>query len=437
MTAANDTKPFARILRHLGWIFSSKGYGAVLSLGYLAIATQTLGPRGYGAFALIIGTVVTLQLLLSFNVWQVLIKYGHEHINAENFPALTRLVRFCTAIDLLMAATGTMVAGLILWLGRGWLGIEDDLAGIAFAYAAMMMFSIRNVPRGILRLHHDFRLTSFAEAVVPTVKLAGALLALLVQPTLGMFLVVWAVGELLSTLAFWIMARRQFRRAYGNPVAGSWLLAWRENKGLPGMLLASNIGETAYAVGHQLPTLLVGSFAGVAEAGLYRLAHQLTQTISLLGGLINLASYTEMAHVYAKDGLGKIVSLFLKLTMVALGIVVVVAPVIIFLGKPILQFISGEEFVGAYPFLLVLGLAACLQMITVSCEPMLLAIGRPRTLITIRLIGTAVLLAAMYFMLNAMGAIGAAWARVAAEIVTVCLMFGASFHVLRKYRTDP
>jgi O-antigen/teichoic acid export membrane protein len=422
-------------LQHLGWILSGKGYGAVLSLIYLSIITHSLGPAGYGAFALVLGTVAMLQLVLSFNIWQVLIKYGHEHINAQNDLGLFRLIRFCTVIDIVTAAMGTVAVGLILWLGRARLGIADELAWIAFAYAAMMMFSVRNVPRGILRLQHQFRLAALAEAVVPTVKLTGSLLALLVEPTLGMFLLVWSVGELLSTVVFWGLAARQLRRSYDAPVVGAWRRAWRENEGLPAMLLASNVGESAYAVGHQLPTLLVGSFAGVAEAGLYRLAHQLTQTISLLGGLINLASFTEMAHVFAKEGLGKTMSLFIKLTLVALGIVAVIAPVIIFLGKPILLLMSGPQFIGAYPFLLVLGLSACLQIISVSCEPLLLSVGRPRTLITIRLIGTAVLLIAMYAMLEYMGAIGAAWARVAADIVTLCLMFGASIYVLRKIRT--
>lgn len=437
MTAVGEKKSFARFLQHMGWIISGKGYGAVLSLIYLAIITHSLGPAGYGAFALIIGTVVALQMLLSFNVWQVLIKYGHEHINARNHDALFRLIRFCTAIDIVTAVLGTIAAGLILWLGRSWLGIGEDLAWIAFAYAVMMLFSLRNVPRGLLRLQHHFRLTAIAEAVVPTVKFAGAVLAWLIAPTLGMFLVVWSLGELLSAAVFWWLAMRQARIAYGYPDGSSWTRAFRENEGLPVMLVASNMGDTAYAIGHQLPILLVGSFAGAAEAGLYRLAHQLAQTISLLGGLINLASFTEMAHTYAKDGLGKTVSLFIKLTLVTVGLAAVIAPVIYFFGQPILRLIAGVEFAGAYPFLLVLGFAECLRIVSVGAEPMLLSVGRPRTLITIRLIGTAVLLAAIYVLMNHMGAIGAAWARLGAEGVTLCLLFGASLLVLRKPQGQP
>lgn len=434
MTEIQNKKPFARIVQHLSWIISGKGYGAILSLVYLAIATRSLGPSGYGAFALILGTTATLQLMLSFNIWQVLVKYGHEHIHAQNYPALIRLIRFCTAIDLGTAAAGVAIMGVVLWLSNALLRIDDDLVWMTFGYAAATMFSIRNVPRGILRLEHQFHITFVAEAVVPTVRLAGALLALTIQPTLGMFLFAWAGGELLSTLLFWWFAWRTSRRNYGRPFAGPTLRAWRENTGLPSMLVASNLGDTAYAVGQQLPILLVGSFAGVAEAGLYRLAHQLTQTITILGGFIQLASYTEMTHVYAKEGLRKIVSMFTKLTLIAIGLSAAIVLMIFLLGQPLLLFMSGPKFMGAYPFMLVLGLAACLQIVTVSCEPMLLAVGRSRTLIGIRLAGTTVLLAALYFMLHGMGAIGAGWARVTAEVVTLGLMFGACFLILRHSR---
>ena len=209
---------------------------------------------------------------------------------------------------------------------------------------------------------------------------------------------------------------------------------WRENKGLPELMVASNFGTMAYTVAQQLPVLLVGSFAGATEAGIYRLAHQLTQSITIMAGFIGLASYTEMTNIYVKQGLRGVASLYVRLTLIALGLFLLLAPAIVLLGKPLLLLMSGPAFLGAYPFLLVLGLAACLQMATVSCEPMLMAAGRSRLIIGIRLAGTATLIAAIYLMLPTMGAIGAAWSKVLAETVTLLLLFGASFLILRESR---
>lgn len=427
-----EARPFARILTHLGWILGGKGYGAILSLFYLAIVTRVLGPAAYGSFALVLSAALVLQAVLNFNVWQVLVKYGQEHIHSGDRPALARLIRFCTAVDLAMALAAIAVAGLILYFGRGLLGLPDELAWTAFAYAVVFLLSIRNVPRGVLRLHSQFSQTFLAEAVVPTLKTLGAVAALLIHPSLELFLLLWAGSEMVSTLVFWWLSTRSVRQAYGRPSARHWLRAWSENDGLPSLLLASNFGSMTYTITQQLPVLLVGSFAGTAEAGIYRLAHQLAQTITIMAGFIGLASYTEMTNVYVKQGLRGVAALFVRLTLIALGLFLILALAILLFGKPLLMLMSGPAFLGAYPFLLVLGLAACLQMATANCEPMLLAAGRSRQVIVIRLAGAVVLTGAMWFMLPAMGAIGAAWAKVLAEVISLLLLFGASFLILRE-----
>ena len=200
-------------------------------------------------------------------------------------------------------------------------------------------------------------------------------------------------------------------------------------------MVASNLGEIAYGAGQQLPVLLVGFFAGTAEAGLYRLAHQLTQTLSLIGGQINLASFTEMTDLHAKNGLPQLKPLFVKLILIAASIAVAFLPVIIVLGKPLLTLMSGPEFLGAYPFLLVLGFAAAMQIVSVTSESLLLAAGRSKTLIAIRLIGTAILLAMLFSLLHGFGAIGAAWAKVLAEAISLCLILGSSFLILHKIKS--
>lgn len=434
MSAAAESKPFSRILRHLSWILSGKGYGAILSLLYLAIATRALGPAAYGEFALILSSTLILQAVLNFNIWQVLVKYGNEHIHSGDHAALIRVIRFCTVVDLAMAIAGVAVAGLLIWFGQTLLGLSDDRAWWVFAYAAIFLLSIRNVPRGILRLQSKFAQSFMAESVVPTIKTVGAVATLVSGPSLEMFLLIWAGAEMVSTLLFWWMSWRATRDAYGRPHAGRWQQAWRENDGLPALMVASNFGNAAYAIAQQLPVLLVGSFVGATEAGLYRLAHQLTQSITILAGFIGLASYTEMTNLYAREGLRALTGLYLRLTLIALGMFVVLGPAIILLGKPLLLLMSGPQFLGAYPFLLILGLAACLQIVTVSCEPMLMAAGRSRAIIVIRLVGTVTLIGAMYATLPTFGAIGAAWAKVAAEVVILCLFFGTSTVLLRESR---
>lgn len=424
--------PLARILTHIGWIFGGKGYGAVLSIFYLAFLTRTLGPTQYGAFALILSATVTLQALLNFNVWQVLVKYGQEHLHAGDGSALARLVRLCTAIDLASAAAGIAAAAAILHVGRDRLGLPADLAGPAFGYVVLFMLSIRNVPRGVLRLHSEFRLAFLAEAVVPTVKTLVPVVAVMTRPSIETFLWTWAGAEMASTLVFWWMAGSLTRRVHGRASAPRWWRAWHENEGLPSLLLAGNLGTMANTVLQQVPVLLIGSFASTQEAGIYRLAHQLAQSVTVLAGFIGLASYTEMAGVYAREKLGGVGTLFVRMTLLTIGLLLILMPTIALLGRPMLLLIAGPTFEGAYSFLLVLGLAACLQLAAVNCEPLLLAVGRARLIVAIRLAGVTTLVAAVAVLIPAFGAPGAAWAKVVAETVCLLLLFGAGLLILRR-----
>ena len=61
-----DQGPFRRIMTHLSWILGGKGYGAILSLFYLAIVTRGLGPAAYGSFALILSSTLVLQAILNY-----------------------------------------------------------------------------------------------------------------------------------------------------------------------------------------------------------------------------------------------------------------------------------------------------------------------------------------------------------------------------------
>src|SRR3546814_3924524 len=59
-----------RILENTAWLLGGKGVGALLSFVYLAIITRTLGPAGFGHFALILSTAQVISIIVSFESWQ-------------------------------------------------------------------------------------------------------------------------------------------------------------------------------------------------------------------------------------------------------------------------------------------------------------------------------------------------------------------------------
>jgi O-antigen/teichoic acid export membrane protein len=77
---------------------------------------------------------------------------------------------------------------------------------------------------------------------------------------------------------------------------------------------------------------------------------------------------------------------------------------------------AGQEFAGAYPLLVLLGIAASVELIGVSFEPLLMATGHARASVTIKLVNALFLFALLAVLLPRFGPMGAATANIAVAV---------------------
>src|SRR3546814_20777274 len=99
-------------------------------------------------------------------------------------------------------------------------------------------------------------------------------------------------------------------------------------------------------------------------------------------------------------------TLFPDTTLLLSGLVI--SLLILILGKPLLLLLAGPQFAAAYPLLLLLGIAASIDLIGVSVEPLLMATNHARKSVTIKLINAALLLCLLSILLPRLGQIGRA-----------------------------
>jgi O-antigen/teichoic acid export membrane protein len=103
----------------------------------------------------------------------------------------------------------------------------------------------------------------------------------------------------------------------------------------------------------------------------------------------------------------------------------------IFAGEPIIRLIFGDQFLGAYPVLIVLMFAPFLIMISFPLPPMLYAVHREGAPLTARIVGTIVYFAIVAPLSWRFGVTGAAAAFVIATAVMVAILI---VQVSREYR---
>lgn len=421
---------------NLGWLLASRSLEAVLSLLYLAIATRTLGLEDFGRFTLITSASQTVVTFVAFPTWQLVVQYGARHILENNDGALGRLLRVCGLLDVGSAVIGMLLSVGIVLLFAGKLGIGGGLVGYVIAFSVVQLLSLRSTPLGILRLRNQYGRAAWADSVTPIVRIVGAVVAWLAMPTVVGFLLSWAAAEVCTAVAMWYLA------GYGGDLGLMWRAPARrgaffeENPRFRRVAVSTNASVSLRLTSNQIPMLMIGAYVGPAAAGAFRLAYQLGRGLFKLAPILTRAAFPELvraARTNSADQLNRLLwRILLASTAVSLAILLIAAVA----GKPVLLLVGGHNYVSAYPILLWIAAAGCLDLATVGFEPVLIALHRAATVFIIQALTTLVLLLAMVTLTPLYGAIGAAMALFAGGLVTETLLALACFHAVATAPAD-
>lgn len=384
-----------RLLRNIGWLLGGRGFNAVLSLVYLALATRALGLDGFGQFAIIVALGQMVTGIANFQTWQFVVRWG----SGEDGPG--EATGFAIALDILSVVVGTIASAVLVATAQLWLPLPDELLGITFIYCVISLLSIRTTPTGLLRLRFKFGAATAAEAVQPAIRAAGAGLAWVFMPTVTGFILAWAAAELAVAAALWIVAARRetidLSKISLRAIPRDHPDAWR-------FVLSTNLSGSLNIAGKQLMILLVGSIGGEALAGGFRVASQLGQALVQLAQTVSKAIYPELVH--ARDGA---LEMARRMANIALAGGVLAVMVALFLGRWGIDVVAGPEFSRFYWTMVILAIAGAVELVGASLESLLVSAGKAHTAFLVRAAPTLLALALLDAAIDWNGAKGAAF----------------------------
>ncbi|WP_293876178.1 lipopolysaccharide biosynthesis protein [Sphingomonas sp. UBA978] len=421
--------PMRAIARNLGWMLASRGVLAVLSLVYLAIVTRTLGVAGFGRFALITGASQALATVVGFQTWQIIVRYGHQHLKPGDETRLARLFRACGLLDVGSAVIGVILAAVIIHTWGEALGVRPVHARATMIFTIAQLLSIRSTPLGILRLRDRFSVAAAADSVTPATRLIGAVLAALFLPSVTGFLIAWGLAEVLTAAAYWAaLARSGDLKLLFAPGIGVRDVVI-DHPGIVRFSLATNASSSLGLSSKQIPLLLVGGTVGTASAGAFRLALQLAQALTKVSQLLARAAFPEIVRAVAAGGLARVRQMILRSFLMATVVAAFAFLIVVVFGHPVLTLMGGKEFGRAYPILLWLAAAGCIDLVTVGFEPLLLAANRIGATFIARLVGIGALFAVSFWLSPSLEVIGVSIA-VLVNAVIVALLLGLAIQSL-------
>jgi len=401
----------ARIYANLARLLGGKAASAVLGLGYMVLATHTLGPTDYGVLVLVHGFAMTVGGIVEFPGWHAIVRYGAQALAEDDHPRMLRLLRFAGLVEGVGGIASILAAAILAPVLGPALGWSPTAIAFAIPYSFAVLASIRATPAGYLQLLGRFDLLGLHNMVAPGVRLIGAALAAWLHLGLKAFLVAWLIAALAEWIVMWLLGIVAVRRTLRDPaLLGSVRGAVADNPGLWRFMLAANADVTLTELAARIAPLFVGWILGPAAAGLYAVAQRATVVIQQPAQIMGQAAYAELARLVANGGSGGALrAALLRCAGLTLAAAIPVLLILAIFGREIAIALGGHAFAGAGGLVLLLAIARTAWLIAPPASSALTALGRPTLSVAANLTINLGLLPLLPLMMLGLGLSGAGW----------------------------
>lgn len=424
-SAAAARSLYRRMARNLLYLAGGTGASALFTMGAVALMARALSPAEFGHVVLLQTSALILRGFLSFGTQQPIIRLGAEALEAGETERLGRIVGLGLLYDMLAGTVSALVALLIILLAAGPLGLSDTL-GSALVFAFALLFTGYLSANGIFRLLNRFGLLGLLQGGTAAVTFAAAAALYASGAGFSAFAWLWAASMVLSIqLQLWT-ALLLIRRS-GARIRFSWRKLAPDDRrhffdyGWSTWGLA--VVESTRMYGD---SLLVGALVGVEAAGIYNVAKQVAGIVRKITDIYASAAFPEVSTLAARKDLAGARKLRARL-VTAGGLAGAAGMLLVALaGQPLLAWGFGPAFAAGYFALLLLVVAAGLQLIAHPLAIYVQVFVSPARLFGIYAAGLALYLLAAPGGIFWLGTTGAALGQIFFSAVVILLSLRAT-----------
>ena len=375
---------FRSLLKNSSYLAATGVVAAIATVATMSLAAHALGVLLLGALILITSYAKAVSGLAKFQSWQLIVRYGARAVHGEvdDFKTSTG---FAFALDVVSGVGGMLVAVAILPFIAQWVGISADQLWMAMLYCTLLPTMGAATPSGVLRALDRFDLISWQSTATPISRMILVLIAFFTNAPFGAYVAAWYLTDLGGDLFLWFLAWRELRRRglmegirptlRPETLPGAWRFA-----------IHVNLNASVRAAWGPIARVVVGGLLGPAGAALFRAASLLSESATKPADLLAKAFYPEIVRMDLTTR--KPWKLMLRGTALASAVALIAILILLLGGRPLISFLFGNEFLGAYDALVILMLVPFISVFSFPLPPMLYALDRPDAPVTARLIGT-------------------------------------------------
>lgn len=412
--------PMHRVLGNFWILIRGRGAAAIMAFGATALMARSLGPAEFGLVILMHTYVMLIRALLDFGSVDAIVRYGvPAHDIADNHQ-LGKLIKICRRIDKQSSIVATLLALLAAPFAGPMMGMDKQHVLLLIMYSLVLLTTGIGTASGILRLYDRFDILGRQMTIAPTIRFIGVGSACWFDAPLEIFVVIWASACAAENLYLKWQANQKYSAEIKNAITMTSLKdsSLSEFSGLRHFLWVTYWQSNLDILPKHITTVLVGYLLGPAEAGLLRLARELSSTLAKPALLIRQVIFVDLTRSL-RQGYAGFNSIAYRTASLggALGMVFVIMSH--FFGEYLLATLLGEQFIAAKTVLTLMLIAATMDLAASPLRSGLYAIGQAFNALRLHIISTVIYLILFIVLTRQFGLIGAGLAATAGAALTL------------------
>ena len=400
--------PFARTMRNAGYLLGGSGIGAIFGFLTTVFAARQLGLRDYGVLLLIHSFTGAMAMGTRLQTWQPMLQFGTALYEAQEGTRLQTLLRHCLLLDEVGALAAVVIGVPVSILCSHLLGLGGYEKTTA-VYLTCALFMNTGATIGVMRITDRYKMAVLADNLSAFIRFGGALLGFLFHCSLSFFLASWYLSILGAFLADGLLL---WRLAKLTPCLNDFRLIgvpWRSREiGFWKLLLPTSADQALINLASRIDILIVGSLLGGVGAALYRGASQVSDALMQPAVLLSPALYPEFVRLREQQDWVNLHKMAWRICRVLSAFSVPVLIITYFLGPTILGLMLGTHLPLTRELLLWMTVASIIGLWNIPLEPLLISLGRAKTVLYGRLWCLLPCLPLFYLLTHIYGVDGAA-----------------------------
>ncbi len=413
-----------RLIKNLGWLFSSQVLVGLIGLASLALAARALGPAALGLLALVEAYARIVARLVHLEPWQASIKFGSDALEQGDDARLSGIFYMSVVIDLiggvLAGALAMACAPLLVLLT----GAENLTSSTVFIAALGVFVSLRATGVGALRLFDRFDVLARTDVASAVLRLALYATGFALGFGLTAFVVFFVVISLFDGLLAFVLARREMARRGVSirPVALSDFKA--ANPRFFAFVWNSNLSVIFRQLAQRLDVMILAALVSPTALGFYHIARRSSEAALRLGRPLNQAIYPEFTRLVSAGNIAQVRRLAMQIFAgFALVLTAALVPIVLNLDA-LIDVVLGADFADSATVVATQAVAVAIFLAGMIFNPALLSLSRDRFTAYLSLAAAVLFFALLFPMVSTFGVVGASLSHLIANALWLiaCLL---------------